>query len=162
MNRTRLVFLIATLFAPVAASAQADDATLRAIDAAVAAHVRKTLPAGRIMLEARIQRDEGWVDVRAPERTDAFAKALGATVGHHDAAYICMGLSPSSCSLRGYAAILAFAEPAFHGDSATVRFERLDATGSSQVPVSVRDLQVNLVRDGESWRVVNTDVLRES
>lgn len=155
--RTRLLPLVlaaALLGRPSRAYAQTgDEDTRRAIDAAVAAQVKTTLGTGPVILDPRLVRDDGWQDVRPAERTAAFAKALNATVGHHDDHYICLGLSPSSCSIRGAMTILAFSEPAVHDDSATVRMQRLDATGSPRVPVAVQDIEITLVRNADAWKV---------
>ena len=165
MRPSRPAILAAVLLLTSAACADAptgDETTRSAIDAAVAAEVRPTLGTGVIILDPRIGHDEGWMDVRPPERTEAFAKALNVKIGHHDDHYICMGLSPSACALHGATTILAFSEPAVHDDSATVRMERLDATGSPQVPVGVQDIEILLAKSGAGWKATKMVTVHRS
>ena len=131
------------------------------IDLAVANYLRPLLPKGGVVFEPRVQTNGGWIASRSQLRLDALATVLRATAAHHDSIYVC-GLTPSDCTLRNTNTLIAFSEPVISGNTAIVRIERLDRSGLQRIPVTRRNSELRLVREGAGWRVVSSTVTSET
>ncbi|MEP6621562.1 MAG: hypothetical protein ABJE47_19700 [bacterium] len=134
-----------------------------AIDAAVAAYLRPSLPKSGLAFEPRAKSNsKEWVNARSASRVAAMGAALGASPVYHDSIYVC-GRTPWSCNLlRNTAVLLAFSEPIVTGDKATVHVERLTKTSYERIPVARQRSDLNLVRTRTGWQVIGIGAVSES
>src|SRR5258708_39382313 len=118
LNRWALSFALV----PLALGAQTlTERDAIAIDAAVAACLRPSLPQSGVAFEPRIKTDSReWIGTRSAARIAAMGAALRAVPVNHDSIYVC-GRAPSSCTLlRGTEVLFAFNDPVVRCDTATV------------------------------------------
>ena len=150
------------LVCPAVIRAQAaGESDLMAMDAAVAHYLHASLPATGVAFEPRVWTPGGWVAARSQTRIAALAAILGATPAYHDTIFVC-GHRPSECTLRNTNTLLEFSEPNISGTTAIVHLQRRDRTGLQRIPVSRREIELHLIREGSAWRVVSSALLSET
>lgn len=155
--------LVLALSIPLAAQAQStSDREVIAIDAAIAAYLRPSLPKAGVLFEPRVRMTTGqWQDIRSSARVSALALALGGSAASHDSVYTC-GAMPSECTLRNASIMLSFTDPMITGNTAVVRMTTLFQTGIKRIPIGRRASEIRLERSGAAWRVVSSQVTSQS
>ncbi len=134
-------------------SAQSTDETA-AILIPAAAHVRASLPPGQIVIETSRSTKS--------QHTGAVAASLGA---HHSALNeVVKCQSRRNCKLEGYSGILSIIGPVrTNGVNAEVVLRAgRQATANGRNWIAFQDVVVKLRREGKTWNVTGSRVVRES
>jgi len=137
-----------------AALAQAPSAgDAAAIDAAVAAYLRPSLPKSGVTFETRVREGQSWVESRSAARIAAFARAINGVPVHRDTVAVCASHSPSSCTLRNATTLLSFTDAVVTGNSAVVQVMRIDLSGIKRIPLNRKEVELHLTRTAAGWQV---------
>ena len=92
-------------------------------------------------------------ELRAPNRTEALAKALSARVRSFGDLLDCTGQAP--CAMSGSMAHLILSAPSIHGDSATVTATIHQNTSDARQPVDYETVLFTITRSGRGWIVAS-------
>jgi alpha,alpha-trehalase len=95
-------------------------------------------------------------------RRELLTRILGARQTVHAAAIRCDGTMPSTCRMEGVDVLLQVSPSVVTGDSATVRVQLRTRSGLARIPIAWRSEVLRLVREGDGWRVVRTDLAAQS
>ena len=90
--------------------------------------------------------------LRPASRTDALARAIGATVRTYSEASACTERRP--CRLTGVAAHVMLSQPSIEGDTATITGTIRQNSPSARQPQDYETLLLVLVRRGANWAVI--------
>jgi hypothetical protein len=90
----------------------------------------------------------------------ALAAILRGGIAQSNEVVQCPGRTPDTCRLRDVAAVVAFGDPVFAGDSVTVFVSMKFAGDSPRMPVVASDKTIVLVRKGGAWTIVRKQVDR--
>lgn len=122
------------------------------------AHVRESLPPGRVVLDPRLlcqARLTGWA---CPDRVSSAVQSLRMDLGSREFNYVCLDGRRSSCQLVGADVLLELLEPRIRGGSATIQVNIWWRTGDAERPVGQRRSVLHLVRRSGNWRVQREEI----
>lgn len=163
MPRVLLTSLLVILLTnPLPTAAQGADANIAVMRAAVASIVQQVSgpDGGTVKLDPRALLSTGAGAERPAAVTRALSRATGAAISRLEDTHVCKGPSPKSCKLAGARVFVMVGDPDVTGNTAQVRVSTLYATDSTRDPVGERLFLVTLTRNGDTWEVTRSVVLR--
>lgn len=137
----------------VAGGQSSDDS---ALNAAVAAHARRELPAGTRVgfdpAKPALRRSATAPDVGADSHAARAARALQGRLVHTADVLSCEA-GPTSCRLKDVDAVVHWPPATVSGDSAVVTLFIVRTTGFARIPIQQMSQHILLVRRGSGWQV---------